>query len=166
MSQFPVNPHRLDPYKNFKFRVIVGGRVVAGVSKVSALKRSTMPIEHRDGGSNSHSLLSPSTWAFEPITLERGITHDTEFEEWSNLSFSVSGDAQMSLKNFRKDIVINLLNAQDVVVKAFKVYRCWVSEYQVLPELDANGDAIAIESIVLQNEGWERDDAVVESDET
>lgn len=166
MSQFPVNPHRFDPYKNFKFRVVVDGRVVAGVSKVSALKRSTMPIEHRDGSSNSHSRLSPGKWSFEPITLERGITHDTEFEEWANLSFSVAGDAQMSLKNFRKDIVINLLNAQDVVVKAFKVYRCWVSEYQVLPELDANGDAVAIESIVLQNEGWERDEAIAEPAET
>ena len=103
---------------------------------------------------------------FEPITLERGITHDLEFENWANLSFSVSGDAAMSLKNFRKDIIIELLNEQGTVVKAFKIYRCWVSEYQVLPELDANGKAVAIESIVLQNEGWERDLDVQEPTET
>lgn len=166
MSQFTLNPHRLDPYKNFKFQVIIDGRVVAGVSKVSALKRSTIPIEHRDGGDISRPLVSPGTWAFEPITLERGITHDPTFEEWANLSFSLAGDAAISLKDFRKDILINLLNTQGNVVKAFKVYRCWVSEYQVLPELDANGGAVAIESIVLQNEGWERDTDVVEPLET
>lgn len=166
MSQFPVNVHRHDPYRNFKFQIVVDGRVVAGVSKISALKRSTTPVVHRDGSEPNISRLSPGVWKFEPITLERGITHDPEFENWANLSYSVADDAAMSLKNFRKNIIINLLNEQGKVVKAFKVYRCWVSEYQVLPELDANGEAVAIESIVLQNEGWERDTSVTEPTET
>lgn len=165
MSQFSVNVHRFDPYKNFKFNVVIDGRVVAGVSKISALKRTTTPVMHREGKDPSISRLSPGTWRSEPITLERGVTHDPEFENWANLSYSVF-EAEFSLKNFRKDIIINLLNEQGVVVKAFKVYRCWVSEYQVLPDLDANGNAVAIESIVIENEGWERDLDVKEPSET
>ncbi|OPL14576.1 MAG: phage tail protein [delta proteobacterium ML8_D] len=166
MAQFVVNSHRFDPYKNFKFQIVLDGEVVAGVSKISALKRSTTPVTHREGSDPSISRLSPSTWRFEPITLERGITHDPAFENWANLSYSVAGDSAMSLKNFRKDIIIRLLNEQGTIIKAFKVYRCWVSEYQVLPDLDANGNAVAIECIVLQNEGWERDLDVVEPTET
>ncbi|SMC19748.1 conserved hypothetical phage tail region protein [Andreprevotia lacus DSM 23236] len=157
MAQFPVNTQRFDPYKNMKFRVKWDGRYVAGVSKVSALKRSTEVVTHREGGDPSSSRVSPSLWKFEPITLERGLTHDPEFEAWANLIYSTQGDAAISLKNFRKDITIELLNEQGKVALAYKIYRCWVSEYQALPELDANGHAIAIEHMVLQNEGWERD---------
>jgi phage tail-like protein len=164
--QFSVNTHRFDPYKNYKFRVKWDGRYVAGVSKVSSLKRSTEPVTHREGGDPSHQRVSPATTKFEPITLERGVTHDPEFENWANLVFSTEGDAAISLKNFRKDIIIELLNEQNVVAKAYKVFRCWVSEYDALPELDANGKAVAIEKIVLQNEGWERDTAVSEPSET
>ncbi len=164
--QFSVNTHRFDPYKNFKFRIKWDGRYVAGVSKISALKRSTEPVTHREGGDPSTARVSPSTWKFEPITLERGVTHDPEFEQWANLIYNTDGDAAISLKNFRKDIIIELLNEQGVVVKAYKIYRCWVSEYQALPELDANANAVAIESMVLQNEGWERDESVTEPTET
>ena len=166
MAQFPVNTHRHDPYKNMKFRVKWDGKYVAGVSKVSALKRSTEVVTHREGGDPSTSRVSPSVWKFEPITLERGVTHDPEFEKWANLIFTTQGDASISLKNFRKDLIIEMLNEQGTVAKAYKVYRCWVSEYQALPELDANAHAVAIEHLVLQNEGWERDEAVVEPTET
>ena len=164
--QFPVNTNRFDPYKNMKFRIKWDGRYVAGVSKISALKQSTEPVMHREGGDPSTSLVSPSVWKFEPITLERGVTHDPEFEAWASLVYSTDGDEAMSLENFRKDIIIELLNEQGVVAKAYKVYRCWVSEYQALPELDANAHAIAIEHITLQNEGIERDRGVPEPVQT
>jgi phage tail-like protein len=166
MAQFSVNTHRFDPYKNFKFRIKWDGKYVAGVSKLSALKKSTEPVTHREGGDPSTSRVSPSTWSFEPITVERGVTHDPEFEEWANLIYNTDGDAAISLKNFRKDIIIELLNEQGNVAKAYRIYRCWVSEYTALPELDANGNAMAIESMVLQNEGWERDTEVPEPEET
>ncbi len=162
MAQFTVNTHRFDPYKNFKFHVRWDGKTVAGISKVSSLSRSTEPVTHREGGDPNSSRLTPSTWSFEPITLERGVSHDPDFEDWANLIYSVEGDAAMSLKNFRKDIIIQLLNEQGTVVKAYKIYRCWISEYQALPELDAGANAVAIERIVLQNEGWERDESVTE----
>jgi phage tail-like protein len=164
--QFPVNSHRFDPLKNMKFRVKWQGRYVAGVSKVSALKRSTEVVTHREGGDPSTSRKSPGRTKYEAITMERGVTHDPEFEAWANLVYSTQGDLAMSLKNFRRDIIIELLNEQGKVSKAYKVYRCWVSEYQALPELDANGHAIAIEHMVLQNEGWERDVDVPEPVET
>lgn len=164
--QFPVNTSRFDPYKNMKFRIKWDGKYVAGVSKISALKKSTEPVTHREGGDPSTSRVSPSVWKFEPITLERGVTHDREFEEWANLIYNTDGDAAISLEKFRKDIIIELLNEQAVVAKAYKIYRCWVSEYQALPELDANAHAIAIEHMVLQNEGWERDLAVSEPAQT
>ncbi|MBZ4420165.1 phage tail protein [Myxococcus sp. RHSTA-1-4] len=166
MAQFNVNTQRFDPYKNFKFRVKWDGRYVAGVSKVSALKRSTDVVAHREGGDPSSSRASPSLWKFEPVTLERGVTHDVEFEGWANLVFHTDGDAAISLKNFRKDITIELLNEQGKVAKAYNLFRCWVSEYQALPELDANGKAMAIERLVLQNEGWTRDLSAAEPTES
>ena len=164
--QFTVNAQRFDPYKNFKFRIKWDGKYVAGMSKVGALKRSTEPVTHREGGDPSSARVSPSSWKFEPISMERGVTHDPEFENWANLIYNTNGDAAISLEKFRKDIIIELLNEQGVVAKSYKVYRCWVSEYQALPELDANAHAVAIEHITLQNEGWERDTAVTEPKQT
>lgn len=166
LAHFPVNPHRLDPYKSFKFRVKWDGRYVAGISKVSPLKRTTEVIRFREGGAPSGSRKSRGRTEREPITLERGVTHDPEFERWANLAFNRAGDAAMSPKNFRKDLVIELLNEQGNVVLAYRVYRAWVSEYVALPELDANGAAVAIESIRLEHEGWERDPDVKEPAET
>ena len=165
MAQFTVNTNRIDPYKNFKFSVNWDGQIVAGVSKVSALKRSTEVVSHREGGDISTQRHSPGTSSFEPITLERGITFDPEFENWANLVYSTQGDGAVSLANFRKDILIDMRNLQGTVVKSYRVFRCWVSEFTTLPELDSNGNAVAFETIVLQNEGFERDEAVVETAE-
>lgn len=164
MAEFTVNPTRFDPYKNFKFRVKWEGRYVAGVSKVSALKRTTEVVEHREGGDPSTSRKSPGRTQFEPVTLERGVTHDTDFEAWANKVWMLGAGlgAEVSLKDFRKDIVIELYNEAGQLVLAYKVFRCWVSEYQALPDLDANADAVMIEHIKLENEGWERDTSVVE----
>jgi len=164
MALFSVNPQRFDPYKNFKFRVRWDGRFVLGVSKVGALKRSTEVVEHREGGDPSTTRKSPGRSKYEPITLERGVTHDVEFERWANKiwNFGSGLGAEVSLSDFRKDIVIELYNEAGQLAKAWKVYRCWVSEVQALPELDANANALAIEMIKLENEGWERDLDVVE----
>jgi len=164
MPEFPVNPQRLDPYKNFKFRLKWDGRYVAGISKVSALIRHTEVVKHREGGDPSTSHKSPGRTEYEAITLERGVTQDLEFEAWANLAYTYGG--QMSLKNFRKDIVLELYNEAGQLVMAYKIFRCWVSEYQALPDLDANGAAVAIQHIKLENEGWERDTSVVEPVET
>ena len=158
MAQFTVkNPTRFDPYKNFKFRVKWDGRYVAGVSKISALRRTTEVVEHREGGDPSSSRKSPGRTEFEAITLERGVTHDPEFTAWANKVWAVGTGlgAEMSLKEFRKDIIIEFYNEAGDLALAYKVYRCWVSEYQALPELDAHTNTTAIESITLENEGWE-----------
>lgn len=162
MPQFTVNTNRIDPYKNFKFRVRWDGQVVAGVSKVGALKRTTEVVSHREGGDISTPRHQPATSKFEAITLERGVTFAPEFEQWATLVYSHEGDGAVSLKNFRKDIRIELLNLQGTVVRAYNVFRCWVSEYQAMPELDANANGIAFEMITVQNEGFERDLGVVE----
>lgn len=164
MALFSVNPQRFDPYKNFKFRVRWDGRFVLGVSKVGALKRSTEVVEHREGGDPSTTRKSPGRSKFEPITLERGVTYDPEFERWSNKvwNYGAGLGAEVSLADFRKDIMIELYNEAGQLAKAWKVFRCWVSEVQALPELDANANAVAIESLKLENEGWERDLDVVE----
>jgi phage tail-like protein len=172
MAQFTVNTQRIDPYAGFKFLVKwpsePGGpfEVVAGVSKVGMLKRTTEVISHREGGDLSTPRHSPGRSSFGPISLERGITFDPEFEKWANLVYSTEGDGAVSLANFRKDIMIELLNLQAIVVRRYYVFRCWVSEYTALPDLDANANAIAFETIMLQNEGHERDASVVEVAET
>ena len=167
MAQFSVNPHRFDPYKNFKFRVKWDGRYVAGISKVGALKRSTELVEHREGGDPSTSRKSPGRTKFEAITLERGVTHDPEFENWANKIWSLGTGlgSEVSLKDFRKDIIIEVYNEAGQLAIAYKVYRCWVSEFQALPDLDANANAVAIQTLKLENEGWERDTAVTEPQE-
>ncbi len=165
MPQFSVNQNRVDPYKNFRFRIKIDNKIVAGVSKMSPLKRTTDVITHREGGDPSMEHKSPGKTRYDPITLERGVTHDADFEAWANLVFNTNGNS-MSLKNFRKDIVIEFLNEAGVVVLAYKVYRCWVSEYTALPMLDANANAVAIQSITIENEGWERDTSVKEPQET
>ena len=164
MAQFSVNTNRFDPYKNFKFRVRWDGRYVAGVSKVSALKRSTELVEHREGGNPSTSNKSPGRTKYEAITLERGVTHDTEFEKWANKvwNFGSGLGAETSLKDFRKDLTIDVYNEAGQLVLAYNVFRAWVSEYQALPDLDANANAVAIQTLKLENEGWERDVAVAE----
>jgi len=166
MAKFTVNTHRQDPYKSFKFRVLWDGKVIPGISKVSGLNRVTEVIDYRDGGEVSSMKTTPGSTTFDPIVLERGLTHDPEFERWANLAFSPEGDAGMSLKNYRKDILIQLLNLQGVPVMAFKVFRCWVSEYQPISDLDAEGCSIAMERLVLQHDGWERDQAISEPQET
>jgi phage tail-like protein len=167
MAQFTVNATRFDPYKNFKFRVKWDGRYVAGVSKVGALKRSTEMVEHREGGDPSTSRKSPGRTKYEAITLERGVTHDLEFERWANKvwNFGAGLGSEVSLKDFRKDISIELYNEAGQKVLAYNVFRCWVSEFQSLPDLDANANAIAIQTMKLENEGWERDVSVVEPSE-
>jgi phage tail-like protein len=167
MPQFNVNPHRFDPYKNFKFRVQWDGHYVAGVSRISALTRTTEVVTHREGGDPSVSRKSPGRTTYEPITLERGITHDTEFEDWANMIHRLGGGpGEISLANFRKDIIIDFFNEAGVKVLSYKVFRCWVSEYQALPDLEASANAVAIEHLVLQNDGWERDLEVNEPVET
>ena len=164
MAQFTVNAQRFDPYKNFKFRVKWDGKYVAGLSKVGSLKRTTEVVKHREGGDPSSSRKSPGRTEFEAITLERGVTHDLEFESWANKiwNFGTGLGAEVSLKDFRKDIIIEVYNESGQLAIAYKVFRCWVSEYQATPDLDANANAVAIQTIKLENEGWERDYDVVE----
>jgi len=167
MAQFSVNATRFDPYKNFKFRIKWDGRYVAGISKVSALKRTTEVVEHREGGDPSTSRKSPGRTKYEPITLERGVTHDKEFEQWANRVWNYGSGlgAEVSLRDFRKDIIIEVYNEAGQLVLAYKVYRCWVSEYQAQADLDANANAVLIQTIKLEHEGWERDYEVGEPQE-
>ncbi|HEY4899951.1 MAG TPA: phage tail protein [Terriglobales bacterium] len=164
MAQFTVNAQRFDPYKNFKFRVKWDGKYVAGISKVSPLIRRTEVVTHREGGDPSTNRKSPGRTEYEAITLERGVTHDVAFEQWANKvwNYGAGLGTEVSLKDFRKDITLELYNEAGQKVMAYNIFRCWVSEYEALPDLDANGSAVAIQHIRLENEGWERDLAVVE----
>jgi len=169
MAQFSVNAQRFDPYKNFKFRVKFGEspNYVAGVSKVSALKRTTEVVKHREGGDPSSSRKSPGRTEYEAITLDRGVTHDKDFEQWANKvwNFGSGLGAEVSLKDFRKDVILDVYNEAGQLVITYKIFRCWVSEFQSLADLDANANAVLIQHIKLENEGWERDYEVPEPTE-
>jgi len=167
MAEFTVNAQRFDPYKNFKFLVLMDGNVVAGVSKISPLKRTTEVVKHRHGGDTNSPRKSAGRTEFEAITLERGVTHDVAFEQWANkvwLAGQGSG-GEVSLKDFRKDIIIEVYNEAGQLALAYKVFRCWVSEFQAEADLDANANAVLIQNIKLENEGWQRDTAVTEPSE-
>ena len=167
MPQFVTNPTRIDPYKNFKFRLKWDGKYVAGISKVSVLKRTTEVVKHRDGGDASSSRKSPGRTEYDPITLDRGVTQDVAFEQWANKvwDYGAGLGMEVSLADFRKDIILEMYNEAGQLVIAYKIYRCWVSEFQSLPDLDANANAVAIQHIKLENEGWERDTSVTEPKE-
>lgn len=161
---FVVNANRLDPYKNFKFQIMWDGRVVVGVSKVTSLKRTTEVVKHREGGDNSTDRKSPGRTTYDAVTLERGVTHDPEFEKWANLVHPLE-DSAMDLKNFRKDLVLLLNNERGLTVKRYKLFRCWVSEFHAVPDLDANANATAIEMMKIELEGWVRDEDTPEPNE-
>ncbi|HEX6863674.1 MAG TPA: phage tail protein [Thermoanaerobaculia bacterium] len=164
---FPVNAHRHDPYRTFKFQVVIDGQIVAGLRKMTALKKKTEPVKWRTAGDPSHERVMPGGTSYEPVTLEQGLTHDPVFENWANLVNNLDGDAAMSLKNYRKSIVINVLNLQGQVAISYKLNRAWVSDYQALPDLDAGSmNTVGIQSITLQHEGWSRDTAVPEPAES
>jgi phage tail-like protein len=167
MAQFSVNRSRFDPYKNFKFRLKWDGRYVAGLSKAGALNRKTNVVTHREGGDPSSSRKSPGRTEYEAVMLERGVSHDTEFEKWANKVWNWGSGLgrEISLQDFRKDVILELYNEAGQLAVAYKLYRCWVSEYEAMPELDANGNGVAIQKIKLENEGWERDYEVIEPTE-
>ena len=168
--EFVVNAYRFDPYKNFKFRIMWDGKYVAGISKVGGLTRTTQVVTYREGGDPSATRKSPGQTEYSAITLERGVTHDLEFEKWASKVWDFNNTGQLgqevSLQDFRKDITIELYNEAGQKVMAYHVYRCWVSEYTALPELDASANAVAIQSLKLENEGWSRDTSVTEPTET
>ena len=160
---FPANAHRHDPYRTFKFQVLIDGQPVAGLKKMGPLKRKTDPIKWRTAGDPSHERILPGGTSYEPVTLEQGLTHDPVFEIWANRVNNLEGDAAMSLKEFRKDIVINVLNLQGKVAISYKLSRAWVSDFQALPDFDSTAmNAVGIQTITLQHEGWQRDAATPE----
>jgi phage tail-like protein len=164
---FSVNAHRYDPYRTFLFQIVIDGKPVAGLKKMSALKKTTEAVKWRSAGDPAHERVLPGGTSYEAITLEQGLTHDPVFEQWANLVNNIQGSAAMSLKNFRKDIVVNVLNLQGQIAISYKIYRAWVSEYQALPELDAGSmNAVGIQTLTLQHEGWERDTSVTEPTES
>ena len=166
MALFPINTHRFEPYKNFRFHVKWDNKTVLGVSKVSALKQTVDTMTHREGGDPNIQHIGPGLVKSEPVTLERGVTWDFEFETWARKVFEVGALGQPSLLDFRKTITIELNDEAGTVVRRYFLYNCWVSEAEWLPELDANSAGYAIERLVIQNEGVERDEALTEQMET
>ena len=162
---FVVNAHRIDPYKNFKFRVLWDGKPVLGVSKVSSLKRTTEVVKHRSGGDNSTDHKSPGRTSYEGVTMERGITHDHEFEKWANLVHNINGDPLMDLVGYKKELTLEVMNEKGQVALRYFLHRCWVSEFTAVPDLDANANATAIEHLKVELEGWERDPDTTEPSE-
>ena len=165
--QFPANAHRYDPYRTFMFQVIIDGAPVAGLKTMSALKKTTEAVKWRSAGDPAHERVMPGGTSFEAVTLEQGLTHDPVFENWANLVNNIQGNAAMSLVNYRKDVVINVLNLQGEVAMSYTLTRAWVSEFQALPAFDAGSmNAVGIQTLILQHEGWERDTSVTEPAES
>jgi len=172
MPLFTQNATRIDPYKNFRFVVSWDNTPVLGVSKVSPLVRNTTPVRWRAGGDPGTIRVSPGQTVYAPIRMEQGLTFDPTFEKWANKAYyypntqsPLPNGQEMSLADFRKDIVIDFYNEAGQKVMSYQVYRCWVSEFIALPELDSLSNAVAIQSIVLENEGWQRDYSLAEPSE-
>jgi phage tail-like protein len=163
---FPANAHRFDPYKNFKFRLKDGERTVLGVSKVGTLKQTTQVVTYRSGGDNTWERKSPGRTTYDAIMLERGITQDRDFERWAKQVSSWDGDPTKDLVGYKRELTLEVMNEKGQVAMRCFLHECWVSEYTAMPELDASGNAIAVESVKLELEGWSRDESTTEPDES
>jgi phage tail-like protein len=162
---FVKNAHRVDPYKTYKFRVLWDGKPVLGVSKVGQLHRTTNVVTYRAGGENSTDHKSPGRTTYDGLTLERGITHDPEFEKWANLIHPLMGDVAMDLVHYKKELTLEVMNEKGQVALRYFLHGCWVSEFTAVPALDASANAVAVEVIKIELDGWERDPATQEPDE-
>jgi len=155
--------NRFDPYRNFRFKVKWDNLYVAGLSKMTALKRTTEMLEWREAGENILSRKLPGKTKFEGVTLEAGLTYDTSFQDWANLVNDFVSHSLVTIAEFRKNITVDVFNESGVKVVAYNLFRCWPSEYQALPDLDAGQNAVAITTLKLEVEWWDRDLAVTES---
>ncbi len=162
---FVKNATRVDPYKTYKFRVLWDGKTVLGVSKSGPLKRTTNVVPHRGGGENSSDHKSPGRTQYDGLTLERGVTHDVEFELWANKIHPFAGDVAMDLDNYKKELTLEVLNEKGQVALRYFLHGCWVSEFTAIPALDGNANAVAIETIKIELDGWERDVGTTEPDQ-
>ena len=164
MARMTAQTNRFDPYRNFRFRVSWDGTDVAGLTKMSALRRTTEMVEYREAGENMTSRKLPGKTSYEAVTLEAGITYDTSFQDWADLVNDFASHSVTALKDFRKNIIVTVYNEANQAVLAYQLYRCWVSEYQALPELDASANAVAITTMKLEFEWFSRDPNVKEGD--
>lgn len=163
MARMTAQTNRFDPYRNFRFRVKWDGQYVAGLTKMGSLKRTTEMVEFREAGENIVSRKLPGKSSYQAVTLEAGVTYDTAFEDWANLVNDFASHSVTSLGEFRKNLTVDIFNEAGVKALSYNLYRAWVSEYQALPDLDAGANAVAITTIKLEFEWFERDLAVVES---
>jgi phage tail-like protein len=148
------------PYRNFKFRVYFEGKSepVALVSKMTALKRTTEVVEWRQGGESNTVRKLAGKSKYEPITLEQGLSLDTDFEDWADRVNKWGGtDLSQKDNEFRKELRVEVLDLDGEVVLKYKMHKCWVSEYTAIPDFDANANAVAIKTLKIENEGWEKD---------
>ena len=139
-----------DPYARFKFRLKWDGRYVAGFTEVSLLSGTSGVVEHRARNDPGASVKLPGLHKHEALMLARGATYDRDFEVWASSGW------QSGSKDVRKDIVLETYDEAGRLVLAYNVFRCWVSEFVGLPDLDASANAVAIQRITLENEGLER----------
>ena len=163
---FVVNANRFDPYKNFKFRVLLEGRIVMGVSKVGALKRSTEVVNYRSGGGNTYDFKSPGRTKYEAVTMERGLTHDPDFEEWAAAVHTFGSDASTDLRNYKKALTVEMMNLRNQPAVRYFLHDCWPSSYTAMADLSASENAVLIENLTLSVGGWERDFDLAEPDES
>jgi phage tail-like protein len=163
MARMTPTTDRFDPYRNFRFRVKWDGQYVAGMTKMGALKRTTEMVEFREAGENIVSRKLPGKSSYQAVSLEAGITYDTAFEDWANLVNDFASHSITNLGEFRKNITLDIFNEAGVKALSYNLYRAWVAEYQALPDLDSSANAVAITTIKLEYEWFERDEAVVEA---
>jgi phage tail-like protein len=163
MARMTPQTNRFDPYRNFRFRVKWDNQYVAGLTKMGALKRTTEMVEFREAGENIISRKLPGKTSYQAVTLEAGVTYDSAFEDWANLVNDFASHSITNLREFRKNVTVDLFNEAGQRALSYNLYRAWVSEYQALPDLDAGANAVAITTLKLEFEWFERDDAVVEA---
>ncbi len=152
--------HRHDVFRNFNFRILMGGVEVAACRKMSGLDVSVNAIKFRAGNApSSVDECLPGRVEYQPVTFESGITNDTTLEDWAkSLVHNEWSQHQRSAEpDFRREVEVRILDLDQREVRRYVIHHCWPSKFTATNELDGGGNDVLIETLELQHEGFTRE---------
>lgn len=152
---------RHDPFRGFKFKVVIPGLTKAGFSKVSGLKEATEVTTYREGTDAVTSRKLPGLTEYDNVTLEQGLSKDNGFRDWRKQIVNLAKEAGADGTGpagvapplaFRKTVTISLYDKAGTEVKQWQLREAWPASLEVA-DLDAMSSDVVIESLELAHEG-------------
>lgn len=145
-----------DPFTGFKFRVIVATfSSDIGFQKVSGLKESTEVVEYREGTDPITKRKLPGLTVYDPVTFTRGLSTSHDLLDWrAQVATASSPGDGVPPDGFRRTVTVQMFakGNNDQAVQSWEILKAWPQELNH-SDLDAEGSAVVIQSMILANEG-------------